>query len=144
MGVLLLSGPAGAGKSQEARRLLNESETPTVALDFQSLLAALLLLERDENGRYPKRLERQAYALPIAEYLRQAGITAAQGQEVDTIVTNSDGNATRRAALLTKMGAGSVERVLDPGRAVVTKRLSGEDGLDDQCAEAIGRWYGRL
>ena len=140
---VLLSGPAGAGKTQEARRLMNESDTPTVALDFQSLLAALLLLERDANGRYPPRRASQAYALPIAEYLRQAGMTAAQGHEVDTIVTNSDGSTTRRAALLSRMGAGSVERVIDPGKAVVTKRLSSPDGdLSDQCGEAIGRWYG--
>ena len=123
--------------------MLNESETPTVALDFQSLLAALLLLERDASGRYPPRLERQSYALPIAEYLRQAGITAAQGHEVDTIVTNSDGSTTRRAALLSRMGAGSVERVIDPGKEVVTKRLAAPNGdLSDQCADAIGRWYG--
>ena len=43
---LLLSGPAGSGKSQEARRVLEASTEPMVAADFQTLLAALTLLER--------------------------------------------------------------------------------------------------
>ena len=47
---VLLSGPAGAGKSQMARELLRTGKAD-VAADFQSILAALLLLERDpETG----------------------------------------------------------------------------------------------
>ncbi len=141
----LLSGPAGAGKSQEARRLLRAANAPTVVLDFQSIYAAILLLERDSNGRYPPRLESDSHALVMAEYLRQAGLTAAEGQQVGTIVTNSDGNADRRAFLLSRMGPGAVEHVIDPGIGVVTDRLSGPDGvLSDQCGEAIQRWYSRV
>ena len=66
---VLLSGPAGAGKTQEARRLLREAVGPMVAADFQALLVALLLLERDpETGRYPARLDSQAaWFLPLVE-----------------------------------------------------------------------------
>ena len=75
---LLLSGPAGAGKSEAARRLLAESTGPLVAADFQALLVALLLLERDpETGRYPERLASQAaWMLPLTEALRQTIITS--------------------------------------------------------------------
>ena len=52
------SGPAGSGKTQDARRLLETATAPTVALDFQSLYAALLLLERNPDGRYPERQAR--------------------------------------------------------------------------------------
>ena len=51
----LLSGPAGANKSALARRLLREASEPTVAADFQSIVAALLLLERGPDGKYPIR-----------------------------------------------------------------------------------------
>ena len=52
---LPISGPAGSGKTQEARRLLDAAAGPMLAADFQSILAALLLLERLPNGRYPNR-----------------------------------------------------------------------------------------
>ena len=140
----LLSGPAGGGKTQEARRLLRAANAPTVVLDFQAILSALLLLERDANGRYPPRLASDSHALPVAEYMRQSGMTAASGQQVDTIVTNSDGNADRRAFLLGRMGPGAAEVVIDPGIDVVVQRLSGPEGLTDQCGQAIQRWYSRV
>ena len=56
----LISGPAGAGKTAEARRLLEASTEPMVAADFQTILAALTLLERGSDGRFPPRRESQA------------------------------------------------------------------------------------
>lgn len=139
----LLSGPAGGGKSQEARRLLEVAAVPTVLTDFQDLYAALLGLRRDpETGRYPERLGRHAFALATAEYLRRAAITAAREREIDVIVTNSDGDPGRRAQLLAAMGPGAVESILDPGRDEVIRRLSVEGVLSDQCGRAIERWYG--
>ena len=80
MANLLISGPAGAGKTQAARRLLEASTEPTVAADFQSILAALTLLERGPDGRFPQRQESQAsWLLPLTEYLRMAIIGAARG-----------------------------------------------------------------
>ena len=38
---ILLSGPAGGGKSQAARDLLRAASEPTVAADFQAIVAAL-------------------------------------------------------------------------------------------------------
>ena len=142
---LLLSGPAGAGKTQEARRLLREMRGQGVVADFQAVYAMLLGIERLANGRYPARLERDAYALAMTEYIRRAIIMGAIAQEIDVIATNSDGNADRRLFLLGLLGPGSREVVIDPGISVVTERLSNPDGtLDDQCVKAIDRWYGRL
>ena len=140
----LLSGPAGSGKTQEARRLIDHSAAPTVAVDFQSMYAALLLIERQPDGRYPERLARHEYMLPLVEYVRQAAITGAALMEIDAIATNSDGSALRRDSLLRRLGAGATERVIDPGRAVVESRLAVDGALSDQCGEAINRWYGRL
>ena len=142
MADILLSGPAGAGKTAEARRLLEAYPGPAVALDFQSIYAALLLLERMADGRYPHREPQHQFAYPLVEYLRRAALTAAADREIEVVLTNSDSDPARRATLLGLLKAGATERVIDPGRAVVVERLSDADGnLSGQCADAIGRWF---
>ena len=138
---MLLSGPAGAGKTAEARRLINASAGPAVALDFQSILASLLLLERQADGRYPPREPRHQFAYPLVEYIRRAAITAANNREIEVVLTNSDSDPGRRAELLGLLKAGATERVINPGKAVVVERLSEDGHLSDQCADAIGRWF---
>ena len=143
MADVLLSGPAGAGKTAEARRLLEDYPGPAVALDFQSLYAALLLLERMADGRYPQREPQHEFAYPLVEYLRRAALTAARDREIEVVLTNSDSSPERRAACSWDCSSrGQRRRVIDPGRAVVVERLSDADGnLTIQCGEAIGRWY---
>ena len=63
---------------------------------------------------------------------------------IDVIATNSDGSPARRAALLSRLGPGATETVIDPGFDIVTERLSNPDGpLSEQCVEARDRWYSR-
>ena len=139
---ILISGPAGASKSALARQLLADHPTLAVAADFQSIYAALALIQRDPSGRYPLRDDR---LLPIVEYVRRAVITGAGARELDVIATNSDGDPARRALLLSKLGPGATEQVVDPGIEVVSARLSdsltGE--LGTECESAINRWYRR-
>ena len=116
-----------------------------MAADFQSIYAAILLLERQPDGRYPEREPADAHALALSEYVRRAIITGAQQQDLDVVVTNSDGDPERRAFLLNLLGAGATERIVDPGIAVVRQRLAGPDGdLSEQCDAAIARWFDRL
>ena len=140
MAGLLLSGPAGAGKSQIAAALVAEATRPTVVADFQALTVAVLGHVRQPDGSYPKR---PAWALPLIERLRRTVIDDATARELDVIATNSDGAPARRAFLLDRLGPGSVERVIDPGRAVVEARLTDAVTgiLDEECSQAIGRWY---
>ena len=146
---VLLSGPAGAGKSAAAKEILDAADEPTILIDFQALYAALLGIERDpETGRYPERLASQAYALAMAEYLRRAAITGARAMELDIVITNSDGSPQRRNELRVLLGAEEVteERVIDPGEETVRARLAAGavDGeLSEQCGRAVARWYGR-
>ena len=141
---LLVSGPAGAGKTQLARTLLDNAATPTVAADFQSLYAALLLIERQPNGRYPERLAMDAFALPMAEYLRRVIMSIAAERDIAVVTTNSDGSPVRRKTLLDALGGNAVETIVDPGVGVVRSRLAVNGVLSNQCEQAIDRWYGRL
>ena len=140
----LISGPAGGGKSAAARAALL-AVGAGVVIDFQAIYAALLLLERDEDtGRYPERLERHSYLLPLAEYTRRAMLTGALQNQLFPILTNSDGDPGRRRELLDLMGDGATETILDPGRAEVERRLSRGGRLSSQCGQAVDRWYLRL
>ena len=139
----LISGPAGAAKSQLARELLRESNQPTVVADFQAIVVSLLLLERGSDGLYPPRPE---WILPTAEYVRQSIITAATERGINLVVTNSDGDPLRRRFLLDRLGENAVERVVDPGESIVRARLSDPitGVVSGPCAGAIARWYSRL
>ena len=142
MAGILLSGPAGANKSALARQLWEESDDPAVIADYQSVYAGLTGDRRGPDGRYPLRDER---LLPITEYTRRAIITGAVAREIFVIATNSDGDPARRQFLLNMLGAGAVERIVDPGKAVVESRLSDPftGDLSVPCRKAIKRWYGR-
>ena len=88
----------------------------TIMVDFQDLYASVLGLRRDsETGRYPPRRPQDAFALPLAEYARQAIISGAIAQELDLVLTNSDGDSDRRNFLLQRLGPGASERIIDPG-----------------------------
>ena len=147
MASILLSGPAGAGKSKEGKRLLAESQQPTILVEYQEILAALLGISRDSaTGRYPERRPQDAYALPLAAAIRRYTIVEAVARDLDVVASNSDGDPERRAGLLRIMGPGASERIIDPGIGVVRERLT--FGLDyepsAQCEKAIQLWYGRI
>lgn len=144
MAGLLISGPAGAGKTLYARQALADTPGPAVLAEFQTIYAGLLGIERLPSGRYPERLARDAYALPLTEYTRRVIISAARERDIYVITTNSDGHQERRLTLLSLLGTGAVEEVIDPGLAVVRQRLAVDGVLSSQCEDAIGRWYGGL
>ena len=141
---ILISGPAGAGKSQEARRLLAASSEPTILVEFQEIYATILGIERLPSGRYPEREEKDSFGIPLTTEIRLGILAAAKAQQVAVIMTNSDGSPERRALLLSRLGPGATEIVVDPGIDVVTQRLSVNGTLSDQCRDAIQRWHGRL
>ena len=142
MAGVLLSGPAGGGKSQLARELLRSSNEPWIAADFQAIVAALLLQERGPDGKFPLRPE---WILALTEYVRQAVISGANTRELNIVATNSDGDPARRSFLLGLLGEGATERIVDPGRDVVVARLADTvtGALSADCGQAIDRWYRR-
>ena len=138
----LLSGPAGSGKSQVARRMIREADQLTVLSDFQSQYVAVSGDVRDpETGLYPLRNEA---LLPLVEYQRRITITRANEAGFDVLVTNSVGDQARRQMLLGELGEGATEVIHDPGIDTVRGRLAdAETGIvSDECEAAINRWYG--
>ena len=142
---LLISGSAGSGKSEAARAELAASAEPGVILEIQELYAALLGLRRDPaTGRYPERLERDAHALRLAEYLRRVAITASVARGLRVITSNSDSDPERRALLLRELGPGATERIVNVSYDVAVSNLQGPNGAtSEQCRQAVERWYKR-
>ena len=142
MANVLISGPAGGGKSAIAREELAAQAGSAVVADFQSVVVAMLQLERLADGRYPVR---PPWVLPLAEYTRRAIITGATNRDIGVICTNSDGASERRKFLLAQLGPGAVERIVDPGRAAVEARLADAitGDVSPECDAAINRWYSR-
>ena len=140
---ILVSGPAGAGKSDVARELRDEMDGPAVIADFQSLYAAISGDVRGPDGTFPMRDER---LLPITEYVRRALISGAVSRQIGVVGTNSDGDPDRRAFLLEQLGEGSEEQVVDPGEDVVRSRLSNRrtGRISTACKAASDRWFRRL
>lgn len=138
-----LAGPAGAGKSQRARQMLDAGEADVLA-DFTSVYAAISGVERDPaTGRYPVRRAGDPL-LPLASYLRN--VVAREGlrrgfRVLKTSSTRADRDADVRLAAAE--GADFAEVVIDPGWEVVRARLAdavtGE--LSTECDHALGRWY---
>ena len=140
MASVLISGPAGAAKSALARALRLEADELTAIADFQSIYAAISGDQRGPDGRFPLRDNR---LLPLTEYVRRAIITGAVSRQINVLATNSDGSPARRKFMLGQLGSGATERIVDPGRDVVSARLSDASAvLSDECDDAIGRWYG--
>ena len=138
---VLLSGPAGGGKSQAARDAAAAMPGPAVIVDFTAIYNAITLQQRGPDGKYPDRPTPDPL-LPLTESIRQRTIRLAGERDLAVVATNSDGRPARRAYLLGLLGAGAVERVIDPGRAVVSARLAGPTGgLSEACTAAVDRWY---
>ena len=140
--LLLLRGPAGSGKSQQARRMLAAGSADALA-DFTAVYAAVTGVERDEEGRYP---ERQASDTRIPLTAAIVTAVARQGLRRGLRVlrtTSSSGQGVIDAAesMARDEGAEFDVETVDPGRAVVVDRLSKDGVLSDQCKVAIARWY---
>ena len=110
MAGLLISGSAGSGKSAAAREELAASNEPAILAEIQPIYAALLGIERLPNGRFPERLESDAHALRMAEFLRRTILTAGLSRGLKVITSNSDSDLDRRQFLLRELGPGATER----------------------------------
>ena len=144
---VIISGPAGAGKTERAGEIIAELQAEglkPIAADFQTLYAALRLLSRGEDGRYPQREENDAYILGMTEYLRSTIARRALADDMPVVVTISErAEGSRYQALAALLGGAAREETIDPGVDEIVRRLGGPGRtISSQCFEAINRWYG--
>ena len=138
MPVNILRGPAGAGKSQwfEAN-----SEPGDLWLDLTAIWAAVRNVERDQKGRYPVRLSDDV-GIRAAAYLKSVGIAFAERENLEAWTTTSS-SAPEAIERIREAGARGRVVTVDPGEAVVRRRLADPDTgeLDPECDRALIRWY---
>ena len=102
MEAVLISGPAGAGKSQVAQQMLDENPGAVIA-DFQSVYVALTGVTRGIDGTFPLRIRS---LLPLTQRIKQTIISDALEDQVRLLlVTNSDRDEKVRKRILSHMYA---------------------------------------
>ena len=140
----LIQGPAGSGKSQVARDLLEAGEVQAVA-DTTSLWAALAQARRGPDGRYPVRADDDP-ALGLALYVQATAVRQGLRQGLDVAATTSQRDQVGRWREILEDEAPGGElhvRTVDPGEDVIRARLAEQGGaLSPECEAAIGRWFG--
>ena len=139
----LVQGPAGGGKSQLARDMLQAGQVDLLA-DVTQLWAAIGGYERDPaTGKYPIRRDDDP-ALRAALYLQATVAHYGLREGLDVAVTSSQRNqAARWGEVAAGAGASLNVQTVDPGEEVIRARLADiETGeLIAECENAIGRWY---
>ena len=79
----------------------------------------------------------------LAAYIRAAVVREALRQELRVAVTTgSPDTAVRWSGVAEETGAAFTVMTVDPGESVVRDRLTVNGVLSNECAGAIGRWYG--
>ena len=138
MAISIVRGPAGGGKSQHVER---EHTAGEVVIDFTRLYAALALVERAADGRFPVR-ETGDPLLPLVAAVKTYALREAARRELSGAVTTSD-SSPGEVARLREVGADGEVATIDPGREVCEARLAdAETGeLSPECRKALARWY---
>ena len=138
----LLEGPPGGGKSQELERLIAADDIDA-ASDLTRLWAALGLVERGSDGRFPIR-ESDDPVLALSLYVKTVAVREGLRSGLKMAVTSSARDqAERWRAIAEEAGASFEFRTLDPGEGVATARLTDSDGnIEPECTAALARWYG--
>ena len=136
MALKILRGPAGAGKSQEI-------PPGTVRADLTAIWAAVTGAERDADGRYPIREDGDP-ALALAAYLKLTIVRYAKREGLNGVVTTSS-SSPEAVERLREAGATAGVETVDPGEAVVRRRLADRrtGRLHAACERAVSRWYRR-
>ena len=144
---ILLSGPAGSSKSAVARQIIEDDPGLVVQADFQSIHSAVSGSVRDPStGLYP---ERDGRLNPLTEYVRSVRRNHwrrwQRGHQSHWRPIQMEIRRGERF-FLDQLGEGAEERIIDPGREVVTKSSWRTESLVSCRALAIRRsssWYSK-
>ena len=110
MEAILVSGPAGGGKSQYAQRLLDDNPGAVLS-DFQAIYVSLTGVTRGIDGTFPLRIRS---LLPIVQRVKQQVISDALEDQVALLIaTNSSRDEMVRKRILMHMHAGRIPKDSD-------------------------------
>ena len=138
--LVLVEGPAGAGKSQVTRSM-REAGSVDIVADVTDLWVALAGVRRGPDGRYPIRRDNEP-ALHAARYLQAVAVHFALKQNADVAVTSSRPDQARRWRDIAEDAGTTFEvRTVTPDEAVVRERLAKDGELSEECDKAINRWF---
>ena len=136
MEAVLISGPAGAGKSQLAEQMLAENPGAVLA-DFQSIYVALTGVTRGIDGTFQLRIRS---LLPIVQRVKQQVISdAIEDQVALLIATNSDRDEFVRKRILSHMYGGRIPRDSDLAYLVNESRFRPMEAVLDEIYPGIAR-----
>lgn len=141
--LLLVEGPAGAGKSRLVEEMIRSGEID-IQCDLTQLWAALRGMRRDASGKFPVRSDLDpAIRSGLAAYLKAVAVRQALRENLNVAVTTSSpGEVTRWQAVADEAGTPFQVRTVDPGRAAAAANLADEYGeLEPECETALSRWY---
>lgn len=145
MALLLMQGPAGAGKSQSYRLHLGNGYE--VIADYTQIWAAITGAQRDPlTGLYPVRTQADAVVNSgLVSYLQATVVRQALERDLNTIVTTSQrGQMARWERIAEEFDTEYATVTIDPGEDVVRERLAAQSPTGEllpECANAIARWY---
>ena len=137
MGIKVVAGPAGAGKSDAIERAVDELD---VVIDFTLLHRALFPHLRDEV-----RDDRLAATLLLTQWVKQAALRHAVERDMSGYVTTT--RPEQIDTLLAAVGGnrGTDLIIVDPGRREVLRRLAeSQPGREQECVRAVDRWYAAI
>lgn len=140
--LVLVEGPAGSGKSQQVKEMLEAGEVDVQA-DFTSLWVAMTGVERGSNGKYPiRKANDPTVRTGLAAYIRRAVVRQGLRAGLKVVATSGTPDlAAEYAEIASEHGVPFERRTIDPGEDVVRARLQVNGRLQDQCEQAINRWY---
>lgn len=150
--LLLVQGPAGSGKSQLVREMIEAGELDA-QLDFTATWASWRAVERDpETGKYPVRKLQElpdSFGILVVSALRREGRAMLKEGWRIAKTTAKKGQELLWQAYALAAGAEFAVRTVDVPVETAVERLAeptGEDGrleLGPECENALSRWYGR-
>lgn len=133
---VIVAGPPGAGKSSRVRRVLSELGDDAIAAEWTRIWAALRMIERDPQGRYPVR--RPSPVDSLITSVKKHAVNEASRRGLGLVV--STGSKLELAALRAVLPDAAVEMVEVPEQEALAN-LRRNYGNEAECPKAVQRWF---
>ena len=132
---VIVGGPAGSGKSVRVARTLGELGSSAVASEWTRLWAAIRLVERDAEGRFPVRTPSAVDGL--ITQIRRDVVNQAVRRDLPLVV--STGSRIELEALRAILPRAEVQ-IIDTSEDQALANLQQNYPNEPECPKAVARW----